>query len=286
MPKQFTRKHPAADEAFQAWQRPEQISWDDAGVGVVPNATTWPGSRHGPDPIPSWVVTSADALDDDLGVIKAGKEAACHAVRRAVPGTPGVVMVAKRYHTHGGFTRDSTYREGRRVKESREQRALDNRTRLGRSIAAGEWSGAEFAMLCRMWSAGITVPYPVELGGRGLLMEMVGSQHTGEVAPRLVDARLTADELRPMAEGLVEDICRLAEAGLVHGDLSPYNLLAWQGRAWLIDVPQAVEVGINPHAFAMLRRDVDTVSAWFGRKGVPIDADELYDRAVLMALSR
>ena len=150
---------------------------------------------RGPEPRPDWVVTSQAALDTELGILKTGKEADVFLVERAVPGDdgeppgPAVVMAAKRYRTeeHRTFHRSSTYTEGRRTRNTRDARAMAKKTGHGRAVAAGQWAWAEWEALGRFWSAGIPVPYPVQIDGTEILMELV--QVDGRAAPRLAQTR-------------------------------------------------------------------------------------------------
>jgi RIO kinase 1 len=232
--------------------------------------STWDGAEHGPDPRPGWVVTEHAAVDTELGVIKTGKEADVHLVERAVPGTDRrTLLAAKRYRTaeHRMFHRDAGYLEGRRVKESRMNRAIDNRTDFGRELIAGQWSAAEFSALCRMYSAGVPVPYPVQIVGTELLLEFVGSPD-GTAAPRVAEVRRDAD-LDDLWFQLVETMHIMAQAGFAHGDLSAYNLLVHDGRLVVIDLPQIVDVVANPQGGAFLARDVRRIGDWFASRGLP-----------------
>ncbi|CAN5298571.1 RIO kinase 1 [soil metagenome] len=243
-------------------------TWDDVGI------------PHGPEPHPDWVVTALGAIDYELGVLKTGKEADVHLVERSVPGTDvGVVMAAKRYRTseHRMFHRDSGYVEGRRVRRSRETRAMANRTSFGREVLAGQWAVAEFQVLAAMWRAGAPVPYPVQLDGTELLLEFIGDPD-GTAAPRLAQFRGTPEELNDLWDQCVEVMCLLAAAGLAHGDLSAYNLLVHQGRLVVIDVPQAIDIVANPRGPEFLRRDADNVCRWFRGHGVDADVDDLMVR--------
>lgn len=130
--------------------------------------STWAGAEQGPLPRPNWVVTSAAATDTELGVLKSGKEADVHLIRRAVPGTDGRVLAAKRYRSaeHRLFHRDAGYLEGRRLRRSRETRAIANRTSYGRNLIAEQWAGAEFVALSRLWAIGAPVPTPCNASAR------------------------------------------------------------------------------------------------------------------------
>ena len=166
--------------------------------------STWAAAtptERGPRPWPAWLETSSAALDTELGVVKTGKEADVHLIERAVPGAPGCRLAAKRYRgsDHREFHRSSSYEEGRRMRSTRDARAVARGTSYGRQVAAGHWASAEFDALRRAWTAGIPVPYPVQITGTEVVMEFIGSGRTA--APRLAQTRLpclfTIAELDP-----------------------------------------------------------------------------------------
>ncbi|GAA4577652.1 RIO kinase 1 [Micromonospora coerulea] len=239
--------------------------------------SSWDEAVHGPEPHPEWLVTELAAKDTELGVLKTGKEADVHLVRRAVPETGrSCLLAAKRYRDaqHRLFHRDAGYLEGRRVRRSRENRAMAGRTAFGRQMIAGQWAAAEFAALARLWEIGaesgrIAVPYPVQLLGTELMLEFVGDADEGQAAPRLAQLRPEPAELRDLWEQLVDALVVLARAGYAHGDLSPYNLLVHRGRLVMIDLPQVVDVVANPQGPEFLARDVRVVGAWFVARGLP-----------------
>jgi RIO kinase 1 len=240
--------------------------------------STWDGALHGPRPRPSWVVTEHAAVDIELGVLKTGKEADVHLLERGVPETGRrVLLAAKRYRTsaHRMFHRDAGYTEGRRVRRSRETRAMARRTDFGRDLLAGQWAAAEFAALSRLWADGLAVPYPVQLAGTELLLEFVGSPD-GAAAPRLAQLRPDPELLADLWRQLVDALRGLARHGLTHGDLSAYNLLVHSpdgaaSRLVLIDLPQVVDVVGNPQGPAYLARDVARVAGWFTARGLPAE---------------
>ncbi|MEO3923192.1 RIO1 family regulatory kinase/ATPase [Micromonosporaceae bacterium B7E4] len=248
--------------------------------------STWDQAVHGPEPHPDWLVTELAAIDTELGVLKTGKEADVHLVRRAVPDSDrSCLLAAKRYRDpeHRLFHRDAGYLEGRRVRRSRENRAMEGRTAFGRQMIAGQWAAAEFAALTRLWQVGlelgsIAVPYPVQLIGTELMLEFVGDPVQGEAAPRLAQLRPDPVPLRRLWDQLVDALVVLSRAGLAHGDLSPYNLLVHSDRLVLIDLPQVVDVVANPSGREFLARDVRVVAAWFAARGLP---SELVDPGVL-----
>jgi RIO kinase 1 len=239
--------------------------------------STWDQSvptERGPKPHPKWLVTELAAVDHELGVLKTGKEADVFLVRRGVPGTDrSCLLAAKRYRdaTHRQFHRDAGYLEGRRVRESRVNRAVANRSEFGRQAIAGQWAYAEFNALVQLYNAGLPVPYPVQILGTEILLEFIGDAD-GTGAPRLAETRPELAELASLWSQLVEAMATLASVGFAHGDLSPYNLLVHHGRLVLIDLPQVVDVISHPNGRSFLERDAKNVATWFARAGQP-DAD-------------
>jgi RIO kinase 1 len=251
--------------------------------------STWDDALHGPKPWPDWIRTEYGAVDTELGMIKTGKEADVFLVRRAVPDTDKVSMLAaKRYRDgdHRLFHRDAGYLEGRRVRRSREMRAMTNRTAFGKELIAGQWAAAEFGALSHLWHIGqesglVCVPYPVQLIGTELMLEFIGDWETGEAAPRLAQVRTSRAELEDLWRQTVDAVSVLARAQVAHGDLSPYNLLVHRGRLVLIDLPQIVDVIANPLGADFIARDVRNVAKWFAARGLPadvIDVEGLIER--------
>jgi RIO kinase 1 len=271
------------DEPQPLRRRPPN-GWDE--FSAAPPAgdrwSNWDGARHGPTPRPSWVITESAAVDHELGIVKSGKEADVYLIEREIPDTDrGVRLAAKRYREHKSFHRDTAYLEGRRVRESRQQRAMSNRTRFGRTLLAGQWAAAEFDVLCAMWEADAPVPYPVQLSGTELLMEFIGDE---AAAPRLAETRPDAELLESLWEQCVHAMSHLARAGLAHGDLSPYNLLVHRGCLVMIDVPQAVDLVANPNGLDFLYRDAANVASWFAARGLArADADVLMAELIVDA---
>jgi RIO kinase 1 len=242
-----------------------------------PAWTSWLGAVHGPEPRPEWVVTELGAIDAELGLLKTGKEADVHLVERAVPDGPGCLLAAKRYRdpAHRLFHRDAGYLEGRRVRRSRETRAMARRTDFGRDLIAAQWAQAEFEALSRLWQSGrgrggVRVPYPVQLRGTEVLLEFIG-EADGVAAPRLAQTRPDGRELIRLWHQLIEALIALASQGLAHGDLSAYNVLLHRGELVLIDLPQVVDVVANPQGVAFLSRDVAVMVTWFAARGLPAE---------------
>lgn len=249
---------PAELEPGQRWS-----TWDDIGI------------LAGPEPWPVWVVTEDAAIDTELGVLKTGKEADVFLLERATA-SRGVVMAAKRYRGQNQrlFHRDSGYTEGRKLRNSRDRRATAKGTRWGRAVEATQWAAAEFGYLSDLWSAGLPVPYPVQLDGTELLMELITLQD-GSGAPRLAQTRPHRELLGHYWDQLREAMVVMTGLGLAHGDLSPFNLLATEDRVVIIDLPQAVDIVGNPQGTEFLARDCRNVCTWFRSRGLDVDAEVL-----------
>lgn len=242
--------------------------------------TTWPATtptERGPLPWPDWLVTSAGAFDTELGIVKSGKEADVFLLERAVPDDPAAscILAAKRYRGAevSDFHRAERYQEGRRMRNTRDTRAIARGSSYGRTVAAGRWARAEFDALCRLAEQGVSVPYPVQVRDTELLMEFIGDGRVA--APRLSQTRAVGDELRDQFEQVVEIMHGFARIGAAHGDLSPYNLLVHHGRVVVIDLPQLVDVVANPGGMAFLERDCTNICDWFTRRGLQRYAEEL-----------
>ncbi|MFE6970031.1 serine protein kinase RIO [Isoptericola sp. NPDC057653] len=253
--------------------------------------STWTSvtkGQRGPEPRPDWVVTADAALDTELGVLKTGKEADVFLVERAVPGDPDrrSLLAAKRYRgrDHRQFHRDGEYTDGRRVRRTRDQRAIEDRkSSWGKAVAATQWADAEFLALSRLWDAGAPVPYPVQIDGTEILLEFVGRESadgTAEAAPRLARTRPEAEQLADWFDQLRHGMGVIARLGWAHGDLSPYNILVDDtddgGRLVIIDLPQVVDLVANPFGADLLHRDCRNVCTWFASRGLDVDPDELF----------
>lgn len=265
-----------------------QLDWWDETAATDPPTGRWStwGAvtrlSRGPEPHPDWLVTDAAATDVELGVLKSGKEAECSLIERAVPGDPTrtCVLVAKRYLAaeRRNFHRAALYTQGRRTRNSRDTRAVARGSVHGRAVAAGQWAQSEWQTLVRLWGLGVSVPYPVQVDGTEILMELIRS---GEApAPRLVQCRGSVAELQSWYDQVVVAMELMAADGLAHGDLSPYNLLLAGDRIVLIDLPQVVDVTANPHGMEFLHRDCRNVCDWFTRRGLDVAADDLLGRLI------
>jgi RIO kinase 1 len=254
-------------------------TYDELGDGQ--RWTTWfdvePLCR-GPEPRPSWVVESRGAVDTELGILKTGKEADVFLVERADPHDPdgGVVMAAKRYRDsdHRSFHRSAVYSEGRSVKRSRDERALKRKSTWGRIVASGEWAVSEWDALKRLWLLGAPVPYPVQIDGTEILMEWITVD--GDTAPRLAQTRPDRGLLASYYDQVRDFLALLVQDGIVHGDLSAYNILAAGERLVVIDLPQIVDLVGNPNGMDFLLRDCTNICGWFRARGLDADEQELF----------
>jgi RIO kinase 1 len=234
--------------------------------------------NRGPEPRPDWLVTSQGAIDTELGILKTGKEADVFLLERADPLEPerSVVMAAKRYRSreHTTFHRSASYTEGRSMKRSRDERALKRKSTFGRLVAAGEWAISEWGALNRLHGLGLPVPYPVQIDGTEILMEWITYQ--GETAPRLAQTRPGPPLLQSYFDQIRDALATMVQAGIVHGDLSAYNVLAAGPRLVIIDLPQIVDLVGNQNGVDYLMRDCANICGWFRGKGLDVDEQELF----------
>jgi RIO kinase 1 len=233
--------------------------------------------------------------DHPVGTLKSGKEAEIFLVERRFASGPRLLAHKRyrpRYPVKGqlraeGFSNSTVYRGDSIYKASwflptRDKKAVMSGTRYGHELAGRLWPMQEWAMLRRAWESGASVPYPVEQTDHGLMMEFIGDD--SQAAPKLAQARLSTADLASAWEQLVDNLRALTTAGVVHADLSAYNLLWWEGRLVIIDLPQAVEFTTNADAYDLLHRDVTNVSDWFTRHGIAEDVEALY--AELLGLAQ
>jgi RIO kinase 1 len=156
------------------------------------------------------------------------------------------------------------YTENRKVRNSRQTRAMAKRTTFGRQQQEAAWQSAEVDALYRLAAAGVRVPRPINFHDGVLLMELVVDD-SGDAAPRLNDLSFSATEALQHHATLIDEVVRMLCAGVIHGDLSEFNILVAADGPVIIDLPQAVDAAGNNHAPRMLMRDVDNLRAFFGR---------------------
>lgn len=200
-------------------------------------------------------------VDEVVRSLKSGKEAAVFVVRAG-----SRTLCAKVYKeaNHRGFHKLAEYQEGRKRRGSRDQRALNSRSRRGRAVQEEAWKNAEVDALYQLEAAGVRVPKPHGCFDGVLLMEMVVDA-SGQVAPRLNDVDPSPEQAREWHAFLMNQVVRMLCVGLVHGDLSEFNVLIDAHGPVIIDLPQAVNVSGNNNAFRMLARDVENITAYCGR---------------------
>jgi RIO kinase 1 len=190
-----------------------------------------------------------------------GKEAEVYVVR-----SHGEIRCAKVYKEAAkrSFSQQSQYQEGRKVRNSRQARAMEKNSRYGRKEQEEAWQNTEVETLGRLADAGVRVPKMYSYVEGILLMELVVDEQ-GNPAPRLNDMRLTAEQARDYHSAIMGQIVLMLCAGTVHGDLSEYNVLVGADGLVIIDLPQAIDAAGNNNAGKMLERDVANMTAYFGR---------------------
>ena len=176
------------------------------------------------------------------------------------------VLCAKVYKEaqQRSFQKLAQYQEGRKTRSSRDARAMGKRGRHGRRVQEEEWKNAEVDALYRLAAVGVRVPRPYLVHEGVLLMELVQDE-AGNPAPRLVDVELTAEQAVRWHAFMIQQIVRMLCAGVIHGDLSEFNVLITADGPVIIDLPQAVNAAGNNNAFQILERDVNNMRATFGR---------------------
>ena len=189
--------------------------------------------------------------------------------------------------THRSFRQAVDYTENRKVKNSRMARAMAKGTRFGKQAQEAAWQSAEVDALYRLAAAGVRVPKPYNFHEGVLLMELV-TDADGEAAPRLNDVAFSKDDALRHHDTLLREVVRMLCAGVVHGDLSEFNILLGADGPVIIDLPQAVDAAGNNHAPRMLLRDVDNLRGFFGQYAPALLATaygpeiwDLYQRGLL-----
>jgi RIO kinase 1 len=223
-------------------------------------------------------------IDTVVRQLMSGKEAMVFVVRCG-----DETRCAKVYKeaTHRSFRQAVDYTENRKVKNTRQARAMAKGSRYGRESQEAAWQSAEVDALYRLAGAGVRVPKPHNFHDGVLLMELVTDEH-GDAAPRLNDVAFTSDQALAHHASLLTEVVRMLCAGVVHGDLSEFNILLAADGPVIIDLPQAVDAAGNNHAKRMLLRDVENLRDFFGRFAPELLATDhgaeiwaLYERGVL-----
>lgn len=209
-------------------------------------------------------------IDEVIRPLKSGKEASVYVVRAG-----DEIRCAKVYKDmrQRSFQARALYQEGRKVRGSRDARARAKSTRYGRKEQESAWKNTEVDALYRLAAAGVQVPKPYGYFNGVLVMELITDEE-GRSAPRLGEVELSPAQAREYHAFLIRQIVRMLCVGLIHGDLSEYNVLVAPQGPVIIDLPQAVDAAGNNSALAMLERDVGNISACLGRFAPELVATE------------
>lgn len=213
--------------------------------------------------VPEVLLSLADQgiIDEVIRPLKSGKEAQVYLVM-----ADGEARVAKVYKDaqNRSFKQRAQYMEGRRVRNTRDQRAIANHTRHGKAQEEEAWKSAEVNIIYRLHAQGVRVPIPYNFIDGVLIMELVRGED-GHPAPRLSELSLDAKTARSTFDQLLSEVVKMLCAGVVHGDLSDYNVLIDPAGPVIIDFPQSVDASANRNARTLLLRDVDNLSAFLAR---------------------
>jgi RIO kinase 1 len=228
-------------------------------------------------------------IDEVVRQLKSGKEAAVYVVR-----TGNAIRCAKVYKdmAQRSFKQRTQYQEGRKVRGSRQARAMEKSTSYGRKEQEAAWKNAEVDALYQLVAAGVRVPQPFGYFEGVLIMELV-TDAEGHSAPRLGEVEFSADEALAIHKFLIAQVVRMLCVGLIHGDLSEFNVLIGAEGPVIIDLPQAVNAAGNNNALAMLQRDVKNLADTLGRFAPELLATDyaremwaLFERGELLADSQ
>jgi RIO kinase 1 len=200
-------------------------------------------------------------IDEVLRSLKSGKEATVYLVRS---GTQARCAKVYRNMAQRSFQKRAQYQEGRKVRGSRQARAMGKSTQFGRKEQEAAWKNAEVDALYQLVAAGVRVPKPYGYFDGVLIMELV-TDAAGQPAPRLGEVELSPETAREYHDFLIRQVVRMLSVGLIHGDLSEFNVLVTPEGPVIIDLPQAVNAAGNNGARAMLERDVNNLRATLGR---------------------
>jgi RIO kinase 1 len=217
----------------------------------------------------------ADGLITEvIGELKSGKEGTAYCCR-AHPSTGYDFLAAKvfRQSNHRTFRNDALYREGAVILNAHDRRAARKKTDWGREVKFGSWLAHEYETLATLHEAGADVPRPLRQAENAILMEYIGD--ADGAAPALQAVTLGPDEVRPLFDRMMGNIELFLRLNIIHGDLSPYNVLYHRGVLTVIDFPQAVDPRSNPNALQLLSRDVHHIARYWQRYGVKCDPERM-----------
>lgn len=231
-----------------------------------------------------WVIESVgpfyrDQIVTDLTrLVKGGKEANVYACI-GHPATGIDLIAAKLYRPRmlRHLKNDAIYKagrtlrdaEGKQLKGRREKLAMRKKTNFGKEVDIQWWIGNEYRTQTQLFEAGANVPKPIGHQGNTILMEYIGDEYGP--APTLSEVRLPQEEANALFKRVMDNVALMLDNHLIHGDLSAYNILYWEGDICLIDFPQMVEARHNPHAYELLERDITRVCDYFAGFGIERD---------------
>jgi RIO kinase 1 len=226
---------------------------------------------------------------DILYRVRPGKEATVYCCPAgANVGLDYVAAKVYRPRKFRAMSNDWIYKQGRvtiglsgkSAFDSRTLKAIRQKSRFGKKVDTASWCAHEYQMLQELYDLGADVPRPLAMGHNAVLMEYLGDATMP--APILHKVKLETDEAEALLERLLWNVEALLSVYRIHGDLSAYNVLYWQGRCWIIDLPQVVDALENPAAWTLLSRDVDRLCGYFIRRGVRVNpvavTDDLWQR--------
>lgn len=249
--------------------------------------TTYRPSRHEA----GWLLSSLgpfyeqNLISDVLFQVKGGKEANVYCCTAGSAQEAKGLLAAKVYRPREfrNLRNDRMYREGRPIltgegrpvksSDQRIMRALGKKSDFGVQVQHTSWLMYEYTTLERLYQAGVSVPEPIAASDNAVLMGYLGNEHGA--APTLSEVGLSSEEAKPLYRQVLQSIEVMLREGIVHGDLSAYNILYWEGTASLIDFPQVANINANPQARFILGRDITRVCEYFTRQGVRCDAARL-----------
>ncbi|GHO95345.1 serine/threonine protein kinase [Reticulibacter mediterranei] len=223
------------------------------------------------------IVQALDTFFDEglitnvLYEVKSGKEATVYCCE-AHPSTGVELLAAKFYRPrqNRNFKNDAVYQEGRVILDSHARRAVANKSRRGREMQFSMWIDHEFEALTALYKAGASTPRPFARASSAILMEYMGDQQ--QAASALQHVSLEREEVYPLFEQLMQNIELLLSCNYIHGDLSGFNILYWEGQIKIIDFPQTIDPRFNVNAFSLLERDINNVCRYFARYGLQRDS--------------
>ncbi len=281
----YTKQRSAKKKPNPAVAQAQLSDFDD-------NVSAWvPSYAAALDPLHherQWLIDSVgpfyreNVITDVTRRVKGGKEANVYCCT-AHPASGVELIAAKLYRPRMLRTlkNDAVYKAGRALrgedgklmKGRREKLALAQKSTFGKQLDMTWWIGNEFSTQQKLFEAGAAVPRPIGHNGNTILMDYVGDEW--QAAPTLIDSAPAPDEATDLFALIMDNVALFLNHHLVHGDLSPYNILYWDGTAVIIDFPQMVDARVNPHAFELLQRDIARICSYFARYGVRADAERL-----------